>query len=257
MFIAASHNGISRLYETFGNAGADTVERTLSPAEYSRTWYKQNPPLPRAKWSQRNNNNYQQTGAARSRSAISRPTANTSCAISTLKSKNSILKPKTAGPAAYVFPGDDPRPGGQAELLRLLQMQGCEVHRATAAVHRDDAREEETRATGGGRDQSFGRRRRRQRQVTAGRRSDAESNTRTFPAGSYLVRMDQPYSRIADMMLDLSVLGAERSAAQHLRRHRLDVRRTGQRAGRARDRCQSARRARWRRSAAKCRRRAA
>jgi hypothetical protein len=27
--------------------------------------------------------------------------------------------------------------------------------------------------------------------------------TRTFPAGSYLVRMDQPYSRIADMMLDL------------------------------------------------------
>src|SRR5262249_48249327 len=27
--------------------------------------------------------------------------------------------------------------------------------------------------------------------------------TRTFPAGSYVVRMDQPYSRIADMMLDL------------------------------------------------------
>ena len=26
--------------------------------------------------------------------------------------------------------------------------------------------------------------------------------TRTFPAGSYLVRMDQPYSRIADAMLD-------------------------------------------------------
>ena len=35
MFIAATHNGISRLYETFGNAGADTVERTLSPDEYS------------------------------------------------------------------------------------------------------------------------------------------------------------------------------------------------------------------------------
>ena len=30
MFIAATHNGISRLYETFGNGGsADTVERTL------------------------------------------------------------------------------------------------------------------------------------------------------------------------------------------------------------------------------------
>src|SRR5439155_5539490 len=61
MFIAASHNGISRLYETFGNAGADTIERTLSPADYSRRWYKQNPPLPKAMWSQRNNNNYQES----------------------------------------------------------------------------------------------------------------------------------------------------------------------------------------------------
>src|SRR5579864_6793539 len=62
MFIAATHNGISRLYETFGNGGADTEERTLRPNEYARTWFKQNPPLPKALWSQRNNNNYEQTG---------------------------------------------------------------------------------------------------------------------------------------------------------------------------------------------------
>ena len=30
----------------------------------------------------------------------------------------------------------------------------------------------------------------------------SETETRTFPAGSYLVRMDQPYSRIADALLD-------------------------------------------------------
>src|SRR6478736_5444834 len=30
MFLAAMHNGISRLYETFGNGGADTVERVLA-----------------------------------------------------------------------------------------------------------------------------------------------------------------------------------------------------------------------------------
>ena len=31
MFMAATHNGISRLYETFGNGGtADTQDRTLS-----------------------------------------------------------------------------------------------------------------------------------------------------------------------------------------------------------------------------------
>src|SRR5436305_13560258 len=63
MFIAATHNGISRLYETFGNGGtAETLERTLSPSETERTWYRQNPPLPRVKWSLRNNNNYEQTG---------------------------------------------------------------------------------------------------------------------------------------------------------------------------------------------------
>ncbi len=202
MFIAASHNGISRLYETFGNAGADTVERTLSPAEYSRTWYRQNPPLPRAKWSQRNNNNYQQTGLLIS---LAHFATNGKYFLRNFytKSKNSILKPKTAGPAAYVFPGDDPRPGGQAELLRLLQMQGCEVHRATAeftvtmpARKRPvRAAAVETRASGDGDgDSAIG---------PQEKKEIKETTTRAFPAGSYIVRMDQPYSRIADMMLDL------------------------------------------------------
>lgn len=196
MFIAASHNGISRLYETFGNAGADTVERTLSPSEYSRTWYRQNPPLPVAKWSQRNNNNYQQTGLLVS---LAHFATNGKYFLRNfyIKSKNSILKPKTAGPAAYVFPGDDPRPGAQAELLRLLQMQGCEVHRATAEftvtmpAKKRPARPAaaETRASGDGNG--------------GGGAQEKDAITRTFPAGSYLVRMDQPYSRIADMMLDL------------------------------------------------------
>src|SRR5213082_1365439 len=62
MFIAAMHNGVSRLYETFGNGGADTEERTLDQEDYSRTWWRQNPPFPKTLWSQRNNNNYEQTG---------------------------------------------------------------------------------------------------------------------------------------------------------------------------------------------------
>ncbi|MGH9803260.1 MAG: M14 family zinc carboxypeptidase, partial [Blastocatellia bacterium] len=197
MFIAASHNGISRLYETFGNGGADTVERTLSPSEYSRTWYKQNPPLPKTVWSQRNNNNYQQTGILVS---LAQFASNRQYFLRNfyLKSKNSILKPTVSGPAAYVFPGDDPRPGGQAELLRLLQTQGCEVHRATAAftvtmpAKKRPARSSDVAASGGngagGND--------------GGERKSDNLETRTFPAGSYLVRMDQPYSRIADMMLD-------------------------------------------------------
>src|SRR5467141_3383441 len=131
MFIAATHNGISRLYETFGNAGADTLVRTLSPDETSRTWYRQNPPLPRAKWSQRNNNNYEQTALLISLDYFNK---NSKLFLKNfyLKARRSIEKPKNEGPAAYVFPGDDPGPGNQATLLRVLQGQGCEIHRATA-----------------------------------------------------------------------------------------------------------------------------
>ncbi|MBI1760149.1 MAG: hypothetical protein HYR56_01815 [Acidobacteria bacterium] len=211
MFIAASHNGISRLYETFGNGGADTVERTLSPNEYSRTWYKQNPPLPKAKWSQRNNNNYQQSALLISLAHFG---ANDKYFLRNfyLKSKNSILKPKTAGPAAYVFPKSDPRAGGQAELLRLLQKQGCEVHQATAAftvtlpAKKKPARPNgapETRAAtndgnGGGSGPNAG----QEAKQEAKQDAKPETETREFAAGSYIVRMDQPYSRIADMMLD-------------------------------------------------------
>ena len=132
MFIAATHNGISRLYETFGNGGADTIERTLGPADTARTWYKQNPPLPKAMWSQRNNNNYQETGLLVS---LNHFADNKSLFLKNfyLKSKRSILKPKTEGPAAYVFPADDPRLGPQADLLQILQLQGCEISKATAS----------------------------------------------------------------------------------------------------------------------------
>lgn len=206
MFIAATHNGISRLYETFGNAGADTVERTLSPDDYSRTWYRQNPPLPKTKWSQRNNNNYQQTGILTSLQYFSN-NSKTFLKNFYLKSKRSIEKPKREGPAAYVFPGDDPRPGNQAELLRTLQAQGCEIHRATApftvaikAKKKEEKRPEASASPSPASSPSSS--------ATASpspaesEKKDKTTEDRTFPAGSYIVRMDQPYSRIADALLD-------------------------------------------------------
>ncbi|HET6671578.1 MAG TPA: M14 family zinc carboxypeptidase [Pyrinomonadaceae bacterium] len=202
MFIAATHNGISRLYETFGNAGADTVERTLSADDYSRTWYRQNPPLPRAKWSQRNNNNYQQTGLLTSLHYFSN---NTKLFLKNfyLKSKRSIDKPKNEGPAAYVFPADDPRPGGQADLLRLLQAQGCEVHRATAAftvtvkAKKNGAKKEAPSPSPSGSPSPSS-----SPSPAASPTPAPKTEERQFPAGSYIVRMDQPYSRIADALLD-------------------------------------------------------
>ena len=189
MFIAATHNGISRLYETFGNAGADTLERTLSPSEYQRTWYRQNPPLPKAKWSQRNNNNYQQTGLLTSMHHFAN---NGKLFLKNfyLKSKRSIDKPKNEGPAAYVLPGNEVRAGNQAELLRTLQTQGVEISKATApftvAVKRKAGSDAPRPAASPG----------------ASPTPAPKTEDRTFPAGSYIVRMDQPYSRIADALLD-------------------------------------------------------
>ena len=120
MFIAAMHNGISRLYETFGNGGADTASARCGPNDYARTWYRQNPPLPKAKWSQRNNNNYQQTGILSALNYFA-STTSCSCGISTRRRSGRSRSRRTEGPAAYVFPADDPRPGAQADLLRMLQ----------------------------------------------------------------------------------------------------------------------------------------
>jgi hypothetical protein len=207
MFIAATHNGISRLYETFGNGGADTLERTLGPNETARTWYKQNPPLPKAKWSQRNNNNYQQTGLLVSLNHFA-DNKNLFLKNFYLKSKRSVLKPKAEGPAAYVFPADDPRPGPQADLLRILQLQGCEVSRATTPFTvRLPARKRPARqittdtGAGNGSGPSADAQRDRDAQEKPAPEK-AEPETRTFPAGSFIVRMDQPYSRIADTLLD-------------------------------------------------------
>ncbi|HEY3112714.1 MAG TPA: M14 family zinc carboxypeptidase [Gemmatimonadaceae bacterium] len=229
MFMAATHNGISRLYETFGNGGtAETVERTLSPNETSRTWYRQNPPLPKVTWSLRNNNNYEQTGLLVSLSYFAN---NRQQFLENFyeKSKRSILKARVEGPAAYIFPADDRRPGAQVELLRILQKQRVEISRATArfsamvpvprprptpiaavpsrarpgdSVSRADStrvadsvrRADSTRVPDSVRPQATA--------FDTLPLSVQRMELRQFPAGSYIVRMDQPYSRIADALLD-------------------------------------------------------
>ena len=195
MFLAATHNGISRLYETFGNGGtAETMDRTLTPAEIGRTWYRQNPPLPRVKWSLRNNNNYQETGLLVSLSYFAN---NRRQFLENFheKSKRSILKARSEGPAAYLLPLDDPRPGAQAELLRILQKQHVEISRATAAFTVLVPAPRPKPANTANADTALAR-----SADTLPARPKMEP--REFPAASYIVRMDQPYSRIADALLD-------------------------------------------------------
>src|SRR6266404_3719165 len=189
MFIAALHNGISRFYETFGNGGADTLERTLEPEEYARTWYKQNPPLPRVMWSQRDNNNYEETGLLVSLHYFIE-NKRTFLKNFYLKAKRSTEKPTNEGPAAYVLPADEVRPTLQMELLRVMQKQHVEISRTTSSVTvaLPVKKEKKTGKT--------------QEKKQVKKDEKPEPTSKTFPAGSYVIRMDQPYSRIADALLD-------------------------------------------------------
>jgi len=193
MFLAATHNGISRLYETFGNQGADTIERALLPEETNRTWYRQNPPLAKALWSQRDNNNYEETALL---TTLHYFAENRALFLKNfyLKSKRSVEKPALEGPTAYVFPADERRTGAQARLLQILELQGCEISRARAAFRVAVVAPTAETAPGA---------------AAASAPASAQAAThspeigsREFPAGSYIVRMDQPYSRVADALLD-------------------------------------------------------
>jgi hypothetical protein len=175
MFLAAMHNGISRLYETFGNGGADTEKRILSPDEYERTWYKQNPPLPVVTWSQRDNNNYEETALLTTLSYFAQNSQHW-LEDYYLKAKRSIEKPEASGPAAYVIAADA-SPSRRAALLRVLALQHVEISRLSESVTVTNKADTPTT-------------------------SNAAPKPESFHAGDYVVRMDQPYSRIADALLD-------------------------------------------------------
>jgi hypothetical protein len=184
MFLAGLHNGISRLYETFGNGGADTEKRILSPDQYSRTWYRENPPYPTVEWSQRDNNNYEQSALL---STLTYFAHNGPHFLHNyyLKSKRSIEKPKDAGPAAYVLVADEGAANRQIELAKVLEKQHVELSRLTQAVNITIPPPPRTRQSDDAKD------------------SKPEGpKTQTFPAGSIVVRMDQPFSRVGDALLD-------------------------------------------------------
>jgi len=159
---ANSHNSIGRFYETFGIRGADTVERKIDPSATTRTWFRPNPPLEKVKWSLRNNVNLQQSALLLGMSNVA-SNRKTFLENFYLKSQRSVAKAATEGPSAWVISGDDPRPAQAAELVNLLRLHGVEVHRTN-------------------------------KEITSAKTK--------FPSGSFVVRMDQPYSRAADMMLD-------------------------------------------------------
>lgn len=156
--IAMNHNAIGRGYETFGNGTAETLTRELPPDDTSREWYRPLPP-PAGKfaWSARDNVNYNETGML---AALDYAATNSHELLRNFytKSLHSYHKGLDEPPYAFLIPEDQGDPARVAQLVTRLMSQHIEVSRAKTAILLKD---------------------------------------RSFPAGTYVVRLDQPYRNYA------------------------------------------------------------
>ena len=172
-FMSSNHNGMVRMYETFGNGGATTMKRTMAPPRAPRqrpTGTDQprvvsaRPPYKEVEWSMRNNTNYMQTGVLSALAVhvgVSRRSS----------SRTSTEEPQLdrGGQEGRAVRRSSFRPARRtttrvALLVNLLRVQGIEVGRATA-------------------------------------RDEADGRHVSRP-GSFVVKRDQPYGRLAKILLE-------------------------------------------------------
>ncbi|MFH1755051.1 MAG: peptidase, partial [Candidatus Latescibacterota bacterium] len=167
MWFANNHNSIGRFYETFGNAGASTFERKLEQSfakkkVTDKEWYRPLPPNKKVKWTFRNNINYMETGVL---IALDYAAQNGKSLLFNFwqKGQNAIDRGQTEAPYSWIIPKDNQNKFELAYLINNLLRQGIEVHTADEPVTVDED---------------------------------------IYPAGCYLVRMDQPYGDLARSLLE-------------------------------------------------------
>lgn len=177
--MATNHNALMRFYEIFGNSGATTMERTVfepNPAILGgggggfgnftkREWYRPDPPYKTVLWSMRDNTNYAETGVLSSLEFV----AGFPQVILNdfyVKSREAIAAGKKEAPYGYIIPSDQQDMTRVAFVIHILRMQGIEVGRAKAAVKLSDG---------------------------------------SYPAGSFIVKTDQPYGPLAKTLLEKQV----------------------------------------------------
>jgi hypothetical protein len=159
--VAVNHNAIGRGYETFGITSAETMEVRLDlrHEEYAgvpvtrRTWYRPWPPPRTFRWSLRNNTNYMQTGVL---SILQYSAAHAREMLRDFyrKGQRAVERGRTEKPYAFVIPENQADRARLALLINKLREHGIEVSRATRAFQAEEIE---------------------------------------APAGSYVVRLDQPY----------------------------------------------------------------
>ncbi|HLZ74022.1 M14 family zinc carboxypeptidase [Phenylobacterium sp.] len=176
-FMSTNHNGLFKMYETFGNGGATTelrhVKAVAGPGQgdggdndqTKRDWFRPDPPYKVVEWSMRNNTNYMETGVLTGLTAVAE---NPQIIVENFyaKSRNSIEAGRKDAPYAFLIPGDQADMTRAALVVNLLRMQGIEVGRTTAEVTLKEGK---------------------------------------FPAGSFIVKRDQPYGRLAKILLEKQV----------------------------------------------------
>jgi hypothetical protein len=174
-FMSSNHNGMLRMYETFGNGGANTMHRRINggrggaPAPpgrgggmTTREWYRPVPPYAETDWSARNNTNYEETGVL---TALQLTSAFPDIILENFykKSRNSIDSGKKDKPYGYVIPANQPDMTRVATIVNILRLQGIEIGRSNGEVKLKEG---------------------------------------TFPAGSFVIKRDQPYGRLAKILLE-------------------------------------------------------
>ena len=153
--IATNHNSDGRGYETFGNGTAETLVPEQPGDESTVEWYRPWPPPPQKtfRWSARDNVNYNETAML---AALDDSALQSKTLLKNyyLKSLHSYHRGLDEAPFAFLIPDGQGDPVRVAQLVARLLAQGIEVHRATAELTLKEGR---------------------------------------FPAGTYVVRLDQPY----------------------------------------------------------------
>ena len=155
--VAMNHNSIGRGYETFGNGSAETEKRSISPGATTMQWYRPMPAPSEVTWSARDNLNYQETGALM---ALDDAAGNAKEMLRNFyqKSWDSWQKGLTQPPYAFLIPQDQGDPARVAQMVGRLIGQHIEVSEAQSALQLKDG---------------------------------------SYPAGTYVVRLDQPYRNYA------------------------------------------------------------
>jgi hypothetical protein len=156
--VGMNHNSIGRGYETWGNGSSENMKREIRPDEATREWWR---PLPPATgdvlWGARDNLNYQETGVL---AALDYSARNSKELLRNFYKKgwDSWQKGVNEPPYAYLIPADQGDPARVAGMIRILLGQHIEVGRATSEIR-----------------------------VKEG----------SFPAGTFVVKLDQPYRNYA------------------------------------------------------------